>query len=467
MARVTSLLCALLASLAAPVEPTPIPSGMDLLYDDHVPLLAHGEPIITLGIVSGEKHVAVRATAPMRIDFYEDRLSKRAEAPMNVWVDVTIHRAKVAVRQHYVDIEGIAAPSPHRVQAALAVWKKRGIMQITPQDEGVVLGMGGRVLDTRSVRLIVPTTSAASALRLAKELSSRFGARAVAKERLAERPWGELKINVGSTSLGLATSYVRFSTQGKGLMQVADVEFAKGYPWHGRADRFYHDDLYAVADPTGQLAVINAAGAETILAGVVPAEIFASAPMEALEAQARSARNISACKTGASPCHGALSPLHRAALSGLRRGRTGRCRRTTEAVRATSGHVLFHDDVLVDAVYSSNCGGHTVDNEAVWGELPNPALRGRPDFEADNPLLRPFVKGITAANVAAFMRMQPPTYCARATQAKPDRLRWQKTLQQAEIQALIRADGSARSASCRPLKNSSVATGAACNASTS
>jgi SpoIID/LytB domain protein len=59
--------------------------------------------------------------------------------------------------------------------------------------------------------------------------------------------------------------------------------------------------------------------------------------------------------------------------------------RTTAAIAATRGEFLVRDDgSLVDAVYSSSCGGHTENNEAVWGGTPDPALRGQPDSFCGN-----------------------------------------------------------------------------------
>ena len=34
----------------------------------------------------------------------------------------------------------------------------------------------------------------------------------------------------------------------------------------------------------------------------------------------------------------------------------------------------------MDSVYSAICGGHSEDNDIVWGGVPDPSLRGRPDL---------------------------------------------------------------------------------------
>ncbi len=47
-----------------------------------------------------------------------------------------------------------------------------------------------------------------------------------------------------------------------------------------------------------------------------------------------------------------------------------------EAARRTRGEVLTYDGALVEAVYFASSGGHTADNETVWGTEPKPYLRG-------------------------------------------------------------------------------------------
>jgi SpoIID/LytB domain protein len=49
------------------------------------------------------------------------------------------------------------------------------------------------------------------------------------------------------------------------------------------------------------------------------------------------------------------------------------------AVKATSGQVLTYNGTPIIAAYCGSCGGHTDNNEDVWGGTPIPYLRGRPD----------------------------------------------------------------------------------------
>lgn len=49
------------------------------------------------------------------------------------------------------------------------------------------------------------------------------------------------------------------------------------------------------------------------------------------------------------------------------------------AVNATAGQALFYNGNPITAAYCGSCGGHTDNNEDVWGGQPLPYLRGKPD----------------------------------------------------------------------------------------
>jgi SpoIID/LytB domain protein len=57
----------------------------------------------------------------------------------------------------------------------------------------------------------------------------------------------------------------------------------------------------------------------------------------------------------------------------------------TSAVDATKGQVILHNGSPIQALYSSSSGGHTENNENVWGGTPLAYLRGVPDAPDDNP----------------------------------------------------------------------------------
>ena len=218
--------------------------------------------------------------------------------------------------------------------------------------------------------------------------------------------------------IGRATSYVRVSPRtDSAKLTVQRVEYGKGYRWHGHETRSYRGDIYVVVSGAAKLAVVNVAGAESILAGVVPSEIFASSHPEALKSQAVAARNILFSQLGqrhhTDPYH-LCSAQHCQVYGGITKEQPS----TTSAVRSTTGQVLFHGHRLVNATYSSTCGGHTEHNENVWGTPRNPALRARPDFPENDKTLQRFANGINASNIEAWVNSTPATFCQKASKMK-------------------------------------------------
>jgi SpoIID/LytB domain protein len=189
-------------------------------------------------------------------------------------------------------------------------------------------------------------------------------------------------------------------------------------------------------DRQGAMAVVNAVPENRLLAGLIPAEIFPSAPDEALKAQAVAARGELLSKIGTRHIGDPFrlcSQTHCQVYSGAGHETP----RTTAAVEATRGEVLFEaGGGLADPVYSANCGGHTENNENVWADMPAlPSLRGHRD--AEKKAGDPFAAGVTEKNVAAFIANPPPSFCGRAKLGAGDRFRWTVTRSQDELDKLL------------------------------
>jgi SpoIID/LytB domain protein len=199
-----------------------------------------------------------------------------------------------------------------------------------------------------------------------------------------------------------------------------------------REDRAYRGRLYVAVDAQGALAAVHGAPLEELLRGLVPSEMPASSPLEALKAQAVTARSNVLAQLGTRHLTDPFmlcAEVHCQAY----RGDGATTARTDQAVRETRGEALFglEDRTLVDAVYSAMCGGHGEDNDKVWNNASNPSLRGHPDLPtgeagrfdrtlADERTLRAFL----ASGERAFCRL--PT-------ARRDRYRWERRFTQAEL----------------------------------
>lgn len=56
-----------------------------------------------------------------------------------------------------------------------------------------------------------------------------------------------------------------------------------------------------------------------------------------------------------------------------------KCPNSIAAVNATAGQIITYNGAPITAAYCGSCGGHTENNEDVWGGQAKPYLRGKPD----------------------------------------------------------------------------------------
>lgn len=419
-------------TLCRPAWGHTVTEGMDLLYGDALPLSSTGEPIVTVGLATGLIDVVVTSKTRFVVEFIEAGLRKQTVlAPTQVLTVKKDSSAKAttAQKQYYVDLEGVGSSRKDLGLRAVSKWQKRGIVDAMLLPVGTLFSFHQRTLDTRAQRVVIPMPTMALAQQQANKLSQKFHVAARAIERLTTHPQVQLRLEVPHQQIGIAQNYVRIFTLDARGIEIKQVEHGQGYHWHGYENRTYRGDIYVAADPNAQLAIVNAVGIEDLLQGVVPAELFASAPVQALQAQAVAARNTILAKVGHrhfdAPFH-LCAEQHCQVYAGLNKEDP----RTDAAIIATRGLGLFHAGQLVDAVYSSSCGGHTENNDAAWGDRANPALRGLPDWEAS---WRHPQTTVTEHNVQKFLNNPPKPYCQTTNHVRQDKFRWQRVFHFEEL----------------------------------
>ncbi len=112
------------------------------------------------------------------------------------------------------------------------------------------------------------------------------------------------------------------------------------------------------------LTVINELSMEHYLYGVVPAEMPASFPLEALKAQAVAGRTYVIAQLGSYGSQG-FDVLDNQ-QNQVYQGYDGENPQTTRAVDETAGKVLVYKGQLISAFFHSSSGGHTENCEDVW-----------------------------------------------------------------------------------------------------
>jgi stage II sporulation protein D len=308
------------------------------------------------------------------------------------------------------------------------LWKGRG-EKARVFEQGTLFGVAGQVLDRREVLVgIGPAATAEEAEKAADRIGRKAkpSASGVYTE-MVDRPHGYLEAISGRAGAHLRNEGVLwFASSTDAPVRV------EGQGPGARPPASFFGRIYVTFDRRGTLAVVNAVPEDRLLAGLIPAEIFPGAPEEALKAQAVAARGELLTKIGTRHIgdpYRLCSQTHCQVYSGAGKETA----RTTAAVAATRGEVLFTEDGkdLVDTVYSANCGGHTENNENVWPEMPPfPALRGHPDA-AGGPIT------ITEETVARFIAEPPRAWCGVARMGAGDRFRWTVTRSAADLARLL------------------------------
>lgn len=133
----------------------------------------------------------------------------------------------------------------------------------------------------------------------------------------------------------------------------------------------------------GKIVVMNYINIEQYVSGVLAAEIGASAPMEAIKAQAVAARSFAGASVGAHKSNGfnLCSTTHCQVYKGV----SGETANTNKATNDTKGEMIYSEGKPVNAYYAKNAGGHTQNSEDVWYAT-LPYLRGVKDIYAPDYL---------------------------------------------------------------------------------
>ena len=149
-----------------------------------------------------------------------------------------------------------------------------------------------------------------------------------------------------------------------------------------QAARLYGGSLELQPNAHGEFTLVNHVPIETYLRGVVPYEIGANAPFQAVAAQTIIARTY------------ALRNLRRFAVDDYQLCATVHCQvykglndtnaTSDRAIAQTAGLVLTYENELIDALYSSTTGGITAGFEDTWDGVQRPYLR--PVIDAPRPL---------------------------------------------------------------------------------
>lgn len=158
---------------------------------------------------------------------------------------------------------------------------------------------------------------------------------------------------VGKTAKRRYADASGFYVEASGPVEVGDA------PYPGRIQLLLSD--------ARRVTVVNRLPLETYLLGTVGSEMPASWPLEALKAQSVAARTYALQRLMMARAANRSADMGATVLSQVYRGSKSIHPRVRAAIEATRGEVLGFDRQLVEALFHSTCGGHTVSSQAYFG----------------------------------------------------------------------------------------------------
>ncbi|MFQ3620562.1 MAG: SpoIID/LytB domain-containing protein [Spirochaetales bacterium] len=181
-------------------------------------------------------------------------------------------------------------------------------------------------------------------------------------------------------------------------------------------DRSYRGSFQIVPSSEG-FSLINWINLEEYLYSVLPSEIPASWPMEALKAQAIAARSYTLAMMEAAKSRS--FDVYGGTRSASYKGVENEHPRTTQAVDSTRGQVLKTARGYLSAFYYANSGGYGESSAVVWGYTDTfPPV---PDA-----LVSPRSEPLSLVQLTYWLRSSPPTFASWPGLHFPESYRWER-----------------------------------------
>ncbi|HNW36767.1 MAG TPA: SpoIID/LytB domain-containing protein, partial [Candidatus Ozemobacteraceae bacterium] len=329
-----------------------------------------------------------------------------------------------ARKRFHVMVESAPMREPRKVEASLQRWRATGrpvhtfeAGTISYLDDKTTISWDGRVLFI-GVGLFDDRDAAT---KLVDELSG-LGSSSWILEEVLSKTQGTVSLQVNGRRVASGNNGLQLIPAG--TIELKNVEFARGYTWHGYATRSFHGPLTISWGAQDAMDAVFETDLETILAGVVPSEISSNAAPSALQAQAVAARGEILSKMGLRHLGEGFDFCAEQHCQ-VYAGETAASRKLEPLLAPTRGMLLRNSEgAIVDAVYAANCGGHGEANHLVWTSPPDPQLSGVWDTTEKPPRL-----DLTKErDVALFIRTPPDCWCSDASVEGGDKFRWRKSL---------------------------------------
>ncbi len=411
---------------------------LQILYSNRFTFTDDGLPLITIELMSGEPSVELSAAGGISVLPGGDG-GASVDGRRN-W-RVSIEHAKPAVITEWTVVGRFGPDDDAGVTRALQRWKQLGYK---PRrfEIGTLFGVEGSVFDSRRTLVGVAPVRAPRGAARARSIARKHNVATSIHPTMRKRPRGTIVARSGNMVIRNSSVLWFAPARRASTVTLKNVRVGHGGSSQAtrREDRRYFGSIYVTIGTDGKLVAVNAVSADKLLAGIVPSEMFASAPPEALMAQAIAARTELLQKLGRRHL---VQPflLCSSQQCQVYSGAGREDPRTTRAVQKTRGMVLMRrTGGLVDARYSASCGGHAEHNENIWGGAADSSLRGRFDApRAGNKYARAFSTGVSADNLGRFLALpKEAAWCGKTRFGKRS-YRWNKRVTVARLNRNIAA----------------------------
>lgn len=184
----------------------------------------------------------------------------------------------------------------------------------------------------------------------------------------------------------------------------------------------HYEGEIRISSGTTNLRVVNRIELEEYIKGVVSQEIGDDVSVEAIKAQCVAARSTLLykifCKKHWSQNADICATTHCQTFKGF----DGISPIISMAVEQTENEILVYQDKVIEALYSSYCGGMTESAECLWGAS-YPYLRS----VSDNPEHSPSVD-YSEESWITYLSSKPDCYCRRYADKRNKSIDWEKSI---------------------------------------
>lgn len=421
------------------LHPTPLGDGGFLsrdLFRSYWTPPSSDDDLISIGVVLSEDEIQFRGDKDFLIRIYNDHTSLDIASPAGVlWRVKDLHITRPALIRYFAITEEMLLSSTQSPNlAALEKLKAQGFASAQwigpPKMDAMKKNpeLGRWFLSYQSFSKI----DAAKQFCWRQKKQGQKNCKVISRVGIPPLASGTLKAHQSSFSKHFEGIIELISPQGP--IEIFDVKnhLMSDELSHGQA---YASRLFIIPNAESKFSLVQQTSFSEYLEGVVPAETFPAAHMEALKTQAIIARTYALSHA---PIEFSSMPFFTCASTRCQvyRGEGAKTQRTSTAVEQSKNLVLRdREGRFAHTYYHSVCGGHTEDKISSLGGKGFDYLRGLPDGPGH------FISLQNERQLQDFVRNPQGAYCETSSYSSKSKYRWTQTLSQNQLRSIAKSQG--------------------------